>query len=117
MIYHGTTYLHIFQRYQRPTHFLVYSPPRIDGATVVPSTGLGLAKLDSTVQLYYQYGLADSTHRTYTSGIRRFYQYVLHKVLCLQSLPGHGEVAMLLCSKVSGAELNNTDSEDVFGCS
>ena len=35
----------------------------IDGSTLVPTTGLDLAELDPTVQLYYQHGLADQLTR------------------------------------------------------
>ena len=61
MTYHRTMYLNIFEGTRgQPTSWC--TPSHIDGSTLVPTTGLGPAKQDSTVQLYYQHGLADSTH-------------------------------------------------------
>ena len=88
----------------------------IDGSTPVPTTGLGLAELDSAVQLYYQHGLADSTHQTYTSSICKFYQFYQ---FCTK-YPAFNPFLVterLLCYFAVWLVEQNLDSEDISGCS
>ena len=51
----------------RLANFKVLNP----GATV-PSAGMNLSKLDSAVQYFCYKGLAESTHKTYQSAIKKF---------------------------------------------
>ena len=105
MTYHGTIYFHIFQRYQRPAHFLAYCF-HIDGSTLVPTTGLGLTELDSNCS-----ALLSAWSSRLNSPDKHFRHSqilsILHKVFCIQSLPSHRKVAVLL-KAVGLAEQNLT---------
>ena len=71
MICHVTAFLHSTPRCQRQHLPFTYSPFSPAGA-VASGSQLDISHLDSAVQFFCRKGVADSTHKTYQSALRRF---------------------------------------------